>query len=117
MRIQHLNLRKKRRAARVRARIVIVSERPRLSVFRSNSHLYAQLIDDKQGKTLVSASTLELAKEKKNKTAKAALLGDLLASKAKKAGITKVVFDRGFYKYHGRVKALAESLRNSGITI
>ncbi|MDE2144664.1 MAG: 50S ribosomal protein L18 [Patescibacteria group bacterium] len=117
MRIQHLNLRKKRRAARVRARIVIVSERPRLSVFRSNSHLYAQLIDDKQGKTLVSASTLELAKEKKNKTVKAALLGDLLASKAKKAGITKVVFDRGFYKYHGRVKALAESLRNSGITI
>ncbi len=101
----------------MRARLRSVSDRPRLSVFRSNNHLYAQLIDDKQGKTLVSASTLELAKEKANKTSKAALLGEILASKAKKAGITKAAFDRGSYEYHGRVKALAESLRKSGIII
>jgi large subunit ribosomal protein L18 len=117
MRRKDLNLRRERRAVRVRARIEQDNKFPRLSVFRSNSHLYAQLIDDTQGKTLISASTLELAKEKGTKKELSTKLGGLLAEKMKKAGVTKTVFDRGSYKYHGRVKELVESLRQSGITI
>lgn len=117
MRRKDLNLIRERRAVRVRARIGQVGRYPRLSVFRSNSHLYAQLIDDDQGKTLVSASTLEISKEKGTKKELASKLGGILAEKMKKAGVTKTVFDRGSYKYHGRVKELVESLRQSGITI
>ncbi|MCL5006948.1 MAG: 50S ribosomal protein L18 [Patescibacteria group bacterium] len=117
MRREQLNLLRERRARRVRARIRAGKDQPRLSVFRSNSHLYAQLINDQDGKTLVSASTLELKKEKSTKTEKASLLGEILATKAKKANIDQVIFDRSRYQYHGRIKALAESLRKSGIKI
>lgn len=104
----------KRREARVRAKVKGTSERPRLSVFRSNTNLYSQIIDDSQNKTLVAGSTKE-NKSKTNKTKAAEILGKDLAEKAVKAGVKKVVFDRGSYRYHGRVKALAESLRTNGL--
>jgi large subunit ribosomal protein L18 len=94
-------------------------ERPRLSVFRSLRHMVAQVIDDTSGKTLASASTLEAElktlAEGKNKTEQAKLVGKALAERAQKAGVKKVVFDRGGYKYHGRVKALAEASREGGL--
>jgi len=93
--------------------------RPRLSVFRSGAHIYAQVIDDAVGKTLVQASSLDAELKKKLKTGAnkdaAAVVGHMVAEKAKKAGITKVVFDRGGYPYHGRVKALAEAAREAGL--
>ncbi len=94
-------------------------DRPRLSVFRSNQNIYAQVIDDKTGKTLLSASTLEEQFKKQKifggnlKAAK--LVGEMLAKRAKVKGIKEVIFDRGGYIYHGRVKALAESARESGL--
>jgi large subunit ribosomal protein L18 len=99
---------------RVRATIVGKGDRPRLSVFRSNSHIYAQVIDDKTGTTLVASSSAEL----KGKTAKAEAstqVGTSIAEKAKAKGIKTVVFDRGGYRYHGRVKALAEAARAAGL--
>lgn len=108
-----------RRHLRVRKKVKGTPLRPRLCVFRSLNHIYAQIIDDTQGHTLVSASTLEQeVKEKgegRRKTEKAALVGSLLASRALEAGIKKVVFDRGGYKYHGRVKSLAEAARQGGL--
>lgn len=89
-------------------------ERPRLSVFRSNNYTYAQLIDDNAGKTVVSASTRGLNK-KASKAEKAKMLGQQLAETAKKAGIKSAIFDRGSYKYHGRVKAVAEGAREGGL--
>ncbi len=117
---------RERRHRRVRAKIKGTAERPRLSVFRSLKHIYAQLIDDTQGNTLVAANDLEIKKisqkiEKDDldkfstKVRKAYLVGQLLAEKAIKKGIKKVVFDRGGYKYHGRVKALAEGARKGGL--
>ncbi len=105
-----------RRHRRVRKNVVGTAERPRLAVFRSNSGIEAQLIDDHAGKTLAAASSLNLTKSfKGNKTAQAAEVGKTLADAAKKAGIESVVFDRGGYLYHGRVKALADAAREGGL--
>lgn len=95
------------RKNRTRAKILGTADQPRLSVFRSNQYVWAQIINDEIGKTLISGATRGMKKSKKSE--QAAELGKVLAEKAKKAGIKKIVFDRGFYKYHGRVKALAES--------
>ena len=109
----------RRTAIRKRIRKVITgtSERPRLSVFRSNKQIYAQLIDDNSGATIVAASSAEpsIAGQKVNKVEQARLVGQALAQKATGAGIKAVVFDRGGYLYHGRVKSLAESARESGL--
>jgi len=108
-----------RRHHRVRNKISGTAERPRLSVFRSLSHIYAQVIDDTTGRTLVSASTLDAEVkgqlDGKPKTAEAEIVGRVLGARAKEKGIDTVVFDRGGYLYHGRVKALAEGARASGL--
>ena len=110
---------RKRRHRRVRKKLSGTAERPRLCVFRSLNHAYAQVVDDNLGHTLVSASTLdqEIRSEVdgKRKTEAAQLVGKLVAERAMKKGITKVAFDRGGYKYHGRVKALAEAARKVGL--
>lgn len=106
------NLRRELRKRRVHASILGTADRPRLSVFRSNKYTYAQLIDDSTGKTLASASTRGL-KEKAKKSDLAAKLGEVLAEKAKKAGVKKVVFDRGPYRFHGRIKVLSETFTKS----
>jgi large subunit ribosomal protein L18 len=105
-----------RRHKRVRGKVSGTAERPRLVVFRSNSGIEAQVIDDLAGKTLAAASSLHLKRSfKGNKTAQAAEVGKTLADAAKKAGIEAVVFDRGGYLYHGRVKALANAAREGGL--
>lgn len=108
-----------KRHKRVRKFVVGVPERPRLNVFRSLSHIYAQVVDDTTGRTLVSASTLdsELRDQVSGlaKTDQAREVGRLLASRALDQGIGEVVFDRGGYKYHGRVKALADAAREGGL--
>jgi large subunit ribosomal protein L18 len=105
-----------RRHKRVRASVKGTMKIPRLSVFRSSKHVFLQLIDDDSGKTLVSFSDKALAnKEKLTKTQKASLAAKKLAELAKEKGIKKVVFDRGGYKYHGRVKAVADSARLFGL--
>ncbi len=106
--------RRKRIQMRIRKKISGTAERPRISVFRSNTQIYAQIIDDTAGKTLVSASSVEL-KTKGNKTDIAAQVGKSLAAKAKDAGVANVVFDRGGYLFHGRVKALADGAREGGL--
>lgn len=110
---------RKRRHARVRAKVKGISARPRLCVYRSLNHIYAQVIDDSSGNTLVVASTLdrEIKTEAngKAKTEKAGLVGALIAKRALGKKISGVVFDRGGYKYHGRVKALAEAARKEGL--
>lgn len=103
-----------RRHARVRAKVFGSSKRPRLVVFRANQHIYAQLIDDNAQKTLAAASSMEI-KVKGNKTEIATKVGDLIARKAAEKKISDVVFDRGGFKYHGRVKALAEAARAGGL--
>lgn len=114
-----LKIRKrKERTHRKMREIAILSNKPRLVVTRSNKYIYGQIIDGKVGKTLVSASSLELVKEeklKKTKTEMAKLTGKNLAERALKANIKEVVFDKGKYKYHGRVKALAEGAREGGL--
>lgn len=108
-----------RRHARVRRKVTGTTERPRLNIFRSLEHIYAQVIDDTQGRTLAAASSLdpvvrdELAGAKKVDAAKR--VGALVAERAKDAGVTAVVFDRGGYQYHGRVKALADAAREGGL--
>lgn len=104
------------RQARNRARIFGTAEKPRLSVFRSNKYTYAQLIDDTKGHTLVSASSVALGKKGK-KTELAQALGVALGEKAVKAGIKSAVFNRSFYRFHGRVKAVAEGAKTAGLTI
>jgi len=108
-----------RRHARVRAKVEGTTPRPRLCVFRSLNHIYAQVIDDLKGYTLTSASTLdpEIKDEVagKVKTAKAELVGSLVAKRALSKGVNQVIFDRGGYKYHGRIKALAEAARQTGL--
>jgi large subunit ribosomal protein L18 len=105
-----------RRHHRIRRRIFGTAERPRLVVFRSNRGIQAQLVDDVEAKTLVSAGHTQLKKAfKGNKSEQAAEVGKLLAEKAKKADIETVVFDRGGYLYHGRVKALADGAREGGL--
>jgi large subunit ribosomal protein L18 len=107
-----------RRHHRVRQKISGTKEQPRLCVFRSLNHIYAQVMDDSQGRTLVAASTLDAEIKdikKKNKTARAELVGTLLAKRAVEKKISQVAFDRGGFKYHGRVKALAEAARKGGL--
>jgi len=115
-----LNKQYDRRQARVRRALKKrASGRPRLSVFRSSKHIYAQVIDDAAGQTLAAASSLEKDLKGSLKTgadkAAAAAVGKLIAERAKKAGVAEVVFDRGAYIYHGRVKALAEAAREGGL--
>jgi len=110
---------RKRRHVRVRKKLSGTAERPRLCVFRSLNHAYAQVVDDNLGHTLVSASTLdrEIRSEVdgKRKIEAAQFVGKLVAERAMERGISKVAFDRGGYKYHGRVKALAEAARKAGL--
>ncbi|GAB4245792.1 MAG: 50S ribosomal protein L18 [Thermoleophilia bacterium] len=107
---------RKRRAVRVRSVVRGTPERPRLSVFRSNRGIWAQIIDDTSGRTLVSAGSVHVAETAGLKKADvAAKVGELLAERARAAGIEKVVFDRGPYLYHGRVKALADGARQGGL--
>ena len=105
---------------RMRSRISGTAERPRLAVFRSNNHMYAQIIDDTEGRTLVSASTLQkevkAELEKTNNVEAAAHLGTVIAKRALEKGIDTVVFDRGGFIYQGKVKALAEAAREAGLT-
>lgn len=116
-----MGLSKTERKFRIRRRIRKVSfgtaERPRLSVFRSNSEIYAQIIDDNKGETLLSASSRDkdLAKNKGTKSELAALVGKAIAEKCKETGIEKVAFDRGGNLYHGRVKSLADGAREAGL--
>jgi large subunit ribosomal protein L18 len=108
-----------RRHERVREKISGTGERPRLAVFRSLTHIYAQVINDEKGQTLVSASTLDADVKKdtkgKKKAAEAAMVGTLIAKRAKDKGIAQVAFDRGGFKYQGRVKALADAARKAGL--
>ena len=107
---------RERRHRRIRGKVAGTAERPRLAVFRSNKGIFAQLIDDESGRTIAGANWLGLKKSfKGNKTEQAAEVGKTLAEVAKKAGVEAVVFDRGGYLYHGRVKALAESAREGGL--
>ncbi|WP_346844906.1 50S ribosomal protein L18 [uncultured Rothia sp.] len=108
-----------RRHARVRKYVSGTAARPRLSVTRSTRHVFVQVIDDVQGKTLASASTMEadLRNAEMDKTAKAKRVGELVAERAKAAGIEAVVFDRGGNKYHGRVAAVAEGAREGGLAL
>ena len=100
--------------ASIRAKVSGTAERPRLTVFRSNSQIYAQVIDDLKGVTLASASSLGI-KDKITKSEKAALVGTAIAEAAKKAGVEEVVFDRNGYLYHGRVQSLADAAREAGL--
>lgn len=104
---------------RVRTRVIGTTERPRLCVYRSLGHIYAQVIDDRTGQTLASASSVDKETKKNLKgggnIAAAKVIGKAIADRAKAAGVTKVVFDRGGYKYHGRVKALADAAREAGL--
>ena len=106
-----------RRAFRVRKKVAGTATRPRLVVSRSSRHLFVQVIDDSQGKTLAFASTMEadLRADKGDKTAKSKAVGALIASRAKAVGVTTVVFDRAGNKYHGRIAAVADSARENGL--
>ncbi|MBN9026143.1 MULTISPECIES: 50S ribosomal protein L18 [Kaistia] len=114
------NIQQERRAARVRRALrKVANGRPRLSVYRSSEHIYAQVIDDAEGRTLAAASTLEKDLRGSLKTgadkAAAEAVGKLVAERAKAAGVTQVIFDRGGYLFHGRVKALADGAREGGL--
>ncbi len=106
-----------RRHSRVRKKVVGTAERPRLVVFRSTRHVEAQIVDDTVGKTLASASTMEsdVRSADGDKRAKATTVGKLLGDRAKAAGVTQVVFDRGGYRYHGRIAAVADGAREAGL--
>jgi len=116
---QDRNALRQRRHLRIRRQVAGRGERPRLSVFRSLNHMYAQIVDDAQGVTLVAASTLDPeireAVKGKKKTEAGAVVGETIAKRALARGITRVVFDRGGYLYHGRVKALADGARRAGL--
>ena len=102
-----------RRHRRIRKKIEGLQDRPRLNVFRSSRHIYVQIINDELGETIASASSLNSTQE--NNIEIASNVGAMIADKAKELGVSKVVFDRGGYKYHGRVKALAEAARDGGL--
>ena len=110
---------RRRRHERVRENVTGTSDRPRLNVFRSSKQIYAQVIDDSRGCTIVAASTLDAELRDQlgglNKTEQAKLVGSLVAKRALEKGVTRVVFDRGGYLYHGRVKALADAARKDGL--
>lgn len=118
---KQINRQRRNRAYRVSNAVKRYSDRPRLCVFRSNAHIYAQIIDDEQGKTLASAGTLDKDLKKEIKSGgncdAAEKVGAALATKALAAGVTKVAFDRHGFKYHGRVKALADAARGAGLDI
>ena len=111
-------LRRDRRHKRVRRRVQGTAQRPRLAVFRSNVHIYAQVIDDERGHTLAAASSLDVRGETNDagKKGTAAAVGRLLAERASAAGVTSVVFDRGGFRYAGRVQSLADAAREAGLT-
>ncbi|HEX3880353.1 MAG TPA: 50S ribosomal protein L18 [Bryobacteraceae bacterium] len=107
---------RKRIHTRIRRKVQGTTERPRLAVFRSVAHIYAQVIDDVEGKTLVSASTVDKnGKTNGGNVAAAKSIGKLVAERAKEKGVKHVVFDRGGYQYHGRIKALADAAREAGL--
>ena len=108
---------RRKRHQRIRLHLAGTQDRPRLAVFRSLNHIYAQVIDDASGKTLAAASTVEkdLRESTSTKTEEAAVVGRLLAERAKAAGIERVVFDRAGFRYHGRVKSLADAAREAGL--
>ncbi len=106
-----------RRHARVREKVRGSAVRPRLAVFRSLTHIYAQLVDDDAGTTLAAASSLDTKDAKGKRTELAKSVGTLLGDRAKQKGVTEVVFDRGGYRYHGRVKALADGVRAAGVKV
>jgi len=108
---------RKRVHKRIRRKVAGSTERPRLAVFRSLNHIYAQVIDDASGRTLVAASTLEkdLRGGKSTKSEEAAVVGRLIAERSKSAGIERVVFDRAGFRYHGRIKSLADAAREAGL--
>ncbi len=108
---------RKRRHVRVRAKVSGTAQRPRLNVFRSSAHIYVQLVDDVAGRTIAAASDIEPAIREKGgaKTERASAVGSLIAERAKEIGVTMVVFDRGGFLYHGRVKAVAEAAREGGL--
>jgi large subunit ribosomal protein L18 len=108
--------RRGRRRRRIRGKVAGTAERPRLSVYRSNRGLFAQLIDDEQGRTLAAVTWIEPDLRGLKAMEQAARAGEVLAGRAKEAGIESCVFDRGGYKYHGRVKALADGARSGGLT-
>ena len=110
---------RKRRHVRLRKRITGTPSRPRLVVTRSSRHMVAQVVDDTTGRTLASASTLEadVRAAKADKTGRASVVGKLVAERAKKAGVSEVVFDRGGNKYHGRVAAVADGAREGGLSL
>jgi len=112
---KRLAARRQRRTFRVRNAVRGTTERPRLSVFRSSKHIYAQVIDDSVGKTLAAATSASKGGGYGGNIKAATAVGNKVAAAAKAAGVTKVVFDRGHYKFHGRVKALAEAVRAGGI--
>jgi large subunit ribosomal protein L18 len=113
MRVKHYSSPRKRRRARIRGKVVGNAKRPRLSVFRSGKHIYAQLVDDEKATTLASSS--DLALKKGSKIEQATAVGEELAKKALSLKIKSVVFDRGGYRYHGRVKAVADGARKGGL--
>lgn len=108
---------RERRHSRVREKIRGSAARPRLAVFRSLTHIYAQLVDDDAGRTLAAASSKEAKDAKAKRIDSAKTVGTLLADRAKQKGVTEVVFDRGGYRYHGRVKALADGVREAGVKL
>ena len=115
MRITTRRQRRRRIHARIRQKITGTAERPRLAVYRSLKHIYAQVIDDAAGTTLVAAGSRENGIEEGGNARGAALVGEKLAERARAAGIETVVFDRGGSQYHGRIKALADAVRNGGV--
>jgi large subunit ribosomal protein L18 len=114
--VEAKSVHKSRRRARIRRKIYGTAKRPRLSVYRSNVHIYAQLVDDDRGHTLIAADSREVG-EAENRTEAARKVGELVAQRAAEAGIETAVFDRGGNKYHGRVAALAEGARSGGLRI
>ena len=116
MAVQTKGQKRLRRRRRVRAKVRGSAERPRLSVFRSNRGVFAQLIDDANGQTVASVGWIEPELRKLDRGEQAKKAGELLADRAKKAGVETCVFDRGGYRYHGRVKALADGAREGGLS-
>ena len=108
---------RRKRHERIRLHLAGTQDRPRLAVFRSLNHIYAQVIDDASGKTLAAASTVEkeLKGSKQTKSEEAAVVGKLVAERAKAAGVERVVFDRAGFRYHGRIKSLADAAREAGL--
>jgi large subunit ribosomal protein L18 len=116
-RIASRNAAREKRHERIRLHLEGTTERPRLAVFRSLTHIYAQVIDDSSGRTVAAASTLEkeLRGTKQTKTEEARVVGRLVAERAKTAGVERVVFDRAGFRYHGRIRSLADAAREAGL--